>query len=346
MSRPRIADVAKAAGVSPTTVSHALSGHRPVSEEVKAKVEAAVQRLGYRANVLAQGLRTQRTQTVALIVPDITNPFYPVVARGVQDAISDAGYQVVVCSTDGEAAREAAFLRDMLARSVDGLIIDLFRTPPVELAAMIDPHTPVVMLGPMPAPVEGVADRVVGDDRVSVAEATRHLLRDGRRRIAFAGASPGVGPSDLRRLGYEDALLGAGLTLDPGLVIECDYTRPAARAAMTEALAGGRDVDAVVCANDLAAIGVLDALHQAGRDVPHDVAVIGFDDIDAAELVRPALTTVDNRAYEKGTVCGRLLLQRITGELDGPAREIVVPGAFKVRESAPAISLPAQRSSS
>jgi LacI family transcriptional regulator, galactose operon repressor len=345
MSRPRIADVAKAAGVSATTVSHALSGNRPVSDEVRAKVEAAVERLGYRANMLAQGLRTQRTQTIALIVPDITNPFYPMVARGVQDAISDAGYQVVVCSTDGDAAREAAFLRDMLARSVDGLIIDLFRTPADDLAGMLDPHTPVVMLGPMPAAPE-VGDRVVGDDRVSVAEATRHLLRDGRRKIAFVGASPGVGPSDRRRLGYEDALLGAGLGKDARRVVRCYYTRVAARTAMAEALAGGLDVDAVVCANDLAAIGVLDALRQAGRDVPHDVAVIGFDDIDAAELVRPALTTVDNRAYEKGAVCGRLLLQRITGELDGPAREIVVPGVFKVRDSAPALSLPAQRSSS
>ncbi|MET7402328.1 LacI family DNA-binding transcriptional regulator [Dactylosporangium sp. NPDC005572] len=344
MPRPRIADVAKAAGVSPTTVSHALSGRRPVSEDVKAKVDAAVQRLGYRANMLAQGLRTQRTQTVALVIPDITNPFYPVVARGVQDAISEAGYQVVVCSTDGDAAREAAFLRDMLARSVDGLIIDLFRTPPDTLAELLDPDTPVVLLGPMPAPQLG--DRVVGDDRVSVAEATRHLLRSGRRRIAFVGAGPGVGPSDLRRLGYEDALLGAGLTLDPRLVLESDYTRLGARAEMAAALAGGLDIDAVVCANDLSAIGVLDALHRAGREVPGDVAVVGFDDIDAAELVRPALTTVDNRAYEKGTVCGRLLLQRITGELDGPAREIVVPGAFKVRDSAPAITLPAQRSSS
>src|SRR3954468_17768908 len=104
MARPRIADVALAAGVSTTTVSHALSGRRPVSDDVRARVTAAVVKLDYRANALARGLRTQRTQTVALVVPDITNPFYPDVARGVQDAIIEAGYQVVVCSTDGDPA--------------------------------------------------------------------------------------------------------------------------------------------------------------------------------------------------------------------------------------------------
>jgi LacI family transcriptional regulator len=334
MARPRIADVARVAGVSPTTVSHALSGRRPVSADVKAKVDAAVQQLGYRANVLAAGLRTQRTQTIALVVPDITNPFYPMVARGVQDAVTEAGYQVVVCSTDGETVREQAFVRDMLARSVDGLIIDLFRTAPDDLPGLLDEDTPVVMLGPMPAPPIG--DRVVGDDRVSMAEATRHLLREGRRRIAFAGSFPGVGPSGVRRLGYEDALLGAGHLLDATLIVESDYTRAGARTAMAKALDSGLDADAVVCANDLSAIGVIDALRAAGRAVPDDVAVIGFDDIDAAQLVRPTLSTVDNRAQEKGAVCGRLLLQRIAGELTGPPREIVVPGTFIVRESAPA----------
>ncbi|MEV4121616.1 LacI family DNA-binding transcriptional regulator [Micromonospora sp. NPDC049645] len=331
MPRPRIADVAEIAGVSPTTVSHALSGRRPVSPEAKAKVHAAVKELNYRANQLAVSLRTNRTQTIAFVMPDITNPFYPMVARGVQDAISDAGYQVVICSTDGNAAREAAFITDMLSRAVDGLIIDLFRTPFEAVERLVDRHTPLVMLGPMKAPT--ISDRVRGDDRVSVAEATRHLLRQGRTRIAFVGATR-IGPAAGRLGGYEDALLGAGLAIDPKLVIRSDYSRRGAHTAVTAALVEGVPIDAIVCVNDLAAIGAIDALRDAGRVVPDDVAVIGFDDIDAAALVRPALTTIDNRAYEKGTVCGRLLLQRITGELDGPFREIVVPGPLIIRESA------------
>lgn len=332
MSRPRIGDVALIAGVSPTTVSHALSGRRPVSPETKAKVEAAVRELNYRANQLAVSLRTQRTHTIAFVMNDITNPFYPMVARGVQDAVSDAGYQVVVCSTDGNAAREAAFITDMVTRAVDGMIIDLFRTPADDVEGLVGQHTPVVMLGPMKAPPIG--DRVHGDDRVGLAEATRHLLRHGRTRIAFVGAARGVGPADLRLAGYEDALLGAGVAIDPQLIISSDYTRRGGRAAVEGALERGEAFDAIVCVNDLCAIGVIDALRAAGRVVPDDVAVVGFDDIDAAALIRPALTTIDNRAYEKGTVCGRLLLQRIAGELDGPFREIVVPGPLVLRESA------------
>ncbi|WP_329101769.1 LacI family transcriptional regulator [Micromonospora sp. NBC_01699] len=331
MPRPRIGDVAEIAGVSRTTVSHALSGRRPVSAETRAKVQAAVKELNYRANQLAVSLRTQRTQTIAFVMSDITNPFYPMVARGVQDAISDAGYQVVVCSTDGDAAREVAFITDMLSRAVDGLVIDLFRTPADALEGLLGTHPPVVMLGPMKSPPIG--DRVHGDDRVSVAEATRHLLRRGRTRIAFVGATR-IGPAVGRLGGYEDALLGAGLAVDPKLVIRSDYSRRGARAAVTAALGDGVTLDAMVCVNDLVAIGAIEALRDAGRVVPDDVAVVGFDDIEAAALVRPALTTIDNRAYEKGTVCGRLLLRRITGELDGPARDIVVPGALIVRESA------------
>lgn len=332
MLRTRIADVARVAGVSTTTVSHALSGRRPVSAETLAKVDAAVRQLDYRANVMARALRTQRTQTVALVVPDITNPFYPMVARGVQDTLAPSGYQVVVCSTDADSVRERAFLGDMLARSVDGLIIDLFRTDPADLAELVSPDVPVVMFGPMVA--EGLGDRVIGDDRVSTAEATRHLIDTGRRRIAFLGAAAGVGPSDQRRAGYEDALLGAGIALDPTLVVEADYTRVGAAVAVGELLRTGVELDGLVSANDVGAIGAIDALNAAGLRVPEDVAVTGFDDIEAASLVRPALTTVDNRAYDKGVVCAQLLLQRMAGELDGPYREIVVPGRFRIRESA------------
>jgi len=332
MSRTRIADVAQVAGVSPTTVSHALSGRRPVSAETVAKVDAAVRQLDYRANVMARALRTQRTQTIALIVPDITNPFYPMVARGVQDTLAPSGYQVVVCSTDAVAARERAYLDDMLARSVDGLIIDLFRTDPGDLADLVNSDVPVVMLGPMAA--SDIGDRVVGDDRVSTAEATRHLLDSGRRHVAFLGAATGVGPSDQRRAGYEDALLGAGIPLDPALIVEADYTRAGAAAQVAALLSTGIELDGLVSANDVGAIGAIDAFAAAGLRVPEDVAVTGFDDIEAASLVRPSLTTVDNRAYDKGVVCAQLLLQRMTGELDGPHREIVVPGRFRIRESA------------
>ena len=332
MGKPGIADVARAAGVSPTTVSHTLSGKRPVSAAVQAKVRAAVDELGYSGNALARGLRTQRTQTIALVIPDITNPFYPVVARGVQDAVTNAGYQVVVCSTDGDPERESAFIRDMSARSVDGMIIGLLHSPSAALDGLVDSDVRVVMLGHHQGMELG--DRVTSDNRVIVAEATRHLASKGRKRIAFVGGEHGAGPGDERLAGYEDALLGVGLAIDPALVVATGYARGSGSSGVSQLLAAGVDFDAVVAVNDLAAIGALDALRVMGRRVPDDVAVVGFDDIDAAALVHPSLTTVDNRAYEKGSLCGRLLLQRISGEYTGPFRHIVVPGRLVVRESA------------
>lgn len=331
MPRVRIADVAKAAGVSPTTASHALTGRRVVSAVTLEKVRKAAEDLNYRANAVARSLRTQRTNAVALIVPDITNPFYPMVARGVQDALSDAGYQVIVCSTDADPARELRTLRDMVARAVDGMIVSLFRASDEELASVAASGIPFVMLGPMEGPHLG--DRVMGDDRVSVSEATRHLLAAGRKRIAFVGAALGVGPGDSRLAGYEDALLASGIALDPRLILRSDYSRAGAREAAAQLVGLEPPVDAIICANDLTAIGVMDALKSAGLSVPSDVAVVGFDDIETAALVSPALTTVDNRAYDKGVVCGRILLQRMSGELTGEFRRIVVPGHFIVRES-------------
>lgn len=332
MPRARIADVARAAGVAPSTVSHALSGRRPVSPAVLARVNAAVEQLDYRASALARGLRTQRTLTVALVIADISNPFYPAVARGVQDAMSAAGYQVVVCSTDGDPTREASFVQDMISRSVDGIIMGLFHTPPEALDNLVDGSVPIVMLGSMAA--GNIGDRVMGDDQVKVAEATARLIDTGRSRIAYIGAEHGTGAADARRAGYEDALLGGGLVINADLIVDSDYSRAGGVAGVKQLLARGVDFDAVVCVNDLSAIGAMEALRAVNRSVPDDVAVVGFDDIEAAELVRPSLTTIDNRAYEKGTLCGRLLLQRLTGELTGPFRNIVVPGQLIVRESA------------
>jgi len=332
MRQPRIEDVARAAGVSTTTVSHTLTGKRPVSATAQARVRTAIDELGYSGNALARGLRTQRTLTIALVVPDITNPFYPVVARGVQDAVTEAGYQVVVCSTDGDPGREAAFVRDMVARSVDGIILGLLHMPSAVLGSLVDRDLRIVLLGHHAG--HQLGDSVTSDNRVSVAEATRHLIAAGRTRIAFVGGEHEAGPGDERQAGYEDALLGAGIPLDPALVSTTGYMRVSGSSAISQLLADGVVFDAVVAVNDLAAIGVLDALRAAGRTVPGDVAVVGFDDIDAASLVHPSLTTIDNRAYEKGTLCGRLLIQRISGEITGDFRRIVVPGTLVLRESA------------
>jgi LacI family transcriptional regulator, galactose operon repressor len=330
--RRGIAAVAALAGVSATTVSHALSGRRPVSSATRARVQKAIEQLGYRPNQLAASLRTQRTHTVALVIPDITNPYYPMVARGLQDVLGPADYHSVICNTDGDHDTELGYLEEMSARAVDGVVIASFRTDPVEFKTALDVGIPVVMLGGTFDPQ--IADLVMSDDRTGTREATEYLLKRGISRIGFIDGESGVGPGDQRVAGYHDALRGHGLRADPDLLVTTDYTRQGGVDGLSRLLGLPEPPRAVLCANDMIAIGALGVARDRGLSVPEDLAIVGFDDIEAASLVTPALTTVVNPGYELGQACGRLLLSRINEDVPEPRVQIVIPSRFIVRASA------------
>ncbi|MFE2041346.1 LacI family DNA-binding transcriptional regulator [Streptomyces sp. NPDC059477] len=325
-------EVAARAGVSVTTVSHVLSGRRPVAERTRARVLAVIEELGYQPNSLAQGLRTRRTMTVGLLVPDLTNPFYPMVLRGLDDVLVPVGYRVVACNTDGVREQEAAFLRDMAGRSVDGAVIAAFQLPRKDL---LDHRRtmPVVRLGGGYFDAD-LGDLVRSDDEGGMAQAVRYLLEQGRQRVAYIGGRRHTGPSDLRETGYRRALAEADRVIDEDLVLRGGFTRDAGREAAEILLARDARPDAIACANDLIAIGVLDAARKLGLRVPEELAVTGYDDIDAAFLVTPALTTVVNPAREVGRACGAALLRQLTAEEAEPARELVIANALVRRESA------------
>jgi LacI family transcriptional regulator len=325
-----IKDVGRVAGVSISTVSHVLNRTRYVSPALRTRVEAAVADLGYRHNGLARGLRTRRTETVGLIIPDVSNPYYPQLARGVQDAADAAGFAVFVCNSDRRPDNEARLLA-ALAR---------YQQPVVLVGSRIDathvPGADVVQMAP-----EG--------GRTAVA----HLLQRGHRRIGLiagpprGGGAPGEGTGDrpAKSGGYFAALADAGIAPDAALLVSGDYTRAGGRAAMERLLAlpPGRRPTAVFAGNDLMAIGALLALRAAGLGVPGDVAVVGYDDIPEAAVTCPALTTVAVPKYEMGRVAADLLLARIAhrrgaagGTVPGapPApRRVVLPCRLTVRES-------------
>jgi LacI family transcriptional regulator len=330
--RIRMTDVASRAGVSTTTVSHVLSDRRPVAAGTRRRVLEAIEALGYRPSELARSLRTQRTQTVALLIPDITNPFYPMLARGLQDAIKSGGYHSVVCNTDGDREEELTFLDQMVARSVDGIVIVGFGTDEKHLQRVEAAGIPVVAFGPQFT--LDAADLVGADDRVGMADATRYLIGTDREPIGFIGPSSDGGPGNVRRQGYQDALLESGIAVDTSFVAGDDYTRDSGVTAMRGMLDRGVRPRGVVCANDLIAIGVLDVARERGLVVPHDLAVVGFDDIEAASLTSPRLTTVVNPAYDEGRTAGQLMLSRLTGEYAGPHRRVILRCRLVVRESA------------
>jgi LacI family transcriptional regulator len=330
--RVTINQVAALAGVSPTTVSHVLSGKRPVAATTRGTVTRAIRELGYRPNHVARTLRTRRSQMIAVIVPDVTNTFYSVLTRGLADAVDAEGYGTYVCNTDGLVDREVAFLDDMLDRGADGIVLAAVDAASVGALKPADLGVPVVCVG------KGLQHPRV--DVVSVAdeegsyEVTRHLLGRRPTRVAMIQGPGESGPA--RVAGFTRAMKESGRKVDPSLMVAGDWSRHGGYEAMRElvALPRTRRPDAVFCANDLTAIGAIDALREAGLSVPEDVAVVGFDDVDAATIVRPALTTVLNPAYDIGACAGRLLVSRLSGEYDGPGRETWLPCPLVIRESA------------
>jgi len=329
-TRVTIAEVARLAGVSSATVSHVLSGKRLVGAATRERVEAAVQQLGYRPNIVARNLRTRRSHVIAVIVPDITNPFFGTATRGLADAVDAVGFGTYVCNTDARLDREHKFLADVLDRGVDGVVLASVDVTQQHLAEPTRYQTPIVCLGDSVELPD--VDRVVPDDAGGSRAATEHLLARGARRIAMVTGPPGAGIARIR--GYREALAGAGIRFDPRLIREGSWTRRGGHEAMRSLMSSVAQPDAVFCANDLMAIGAMDAVHTLGLRVPDDVAFVGFDDIDAAALVTPPRTTVRNPAQQAGRDAGRLLLDRISGAYDGHGRTIVLPCALVERQSA------------
>jgi LacI family transcriptional regulator, galactose operon repressor len=328
--RITIADVARHAGVSKTTVSHVLSRKRPVATGTRARVEEAIRELGYRPDGVARSLRTRTSQMVALIIPDITNPYYPALARGLEDGLGGATYRSLICNTDRHPEREVEFLEDVCDRGVDGIVLDSFTLTGERLVELVPPGVSLVRIGTSVIDDPGF-DTVLADDEQGAFDATAHLLRRPSRRVAMIQGPPGAGGR--RNEGYVRALQSSGAP-DPELVTSGEWTRAGGAAAMRRLLALPDPPQAVFCANDLMAFGVLDAALEAGLEVPRDLAVVGFDDIEAAAMTHPPLTTVSNPAYETGLLAGTLLKERMLGVHQGEPRTVTLPCRLVQRATA------------
>jgi LacI family transcriptional regulator len=327
-----IADVAERAKVSKTTVSHVLSGKRPVAASTRQRIEHVIEELGFRPNTLARNLRMQRTQMIALIIPDITNPYYPMLARGLQDALVEQGYHAFLCNTDGDKEQEIAFIADAVQRKVDGIIVSSLHERTQDLVEFIEEGVTFVSLGPC---IEHPAvDRVSTDDQQGALHATRYLIQHGHQRIGMIGGVPHLTPSKERFAGYCKALEEAHIPFYATLFAEGDFMRAGGVRAMRKLMAQSELPTAIFCANDLMAIGAMDVARELGIRIPEDIAIVGYDDIEVASLVSPALTTVLNPGYDMGKTAGRLLLERLQGKYTGPGRHIIVPYRFIQRESA------------
>lgn len=327
---PTIYDVARRAGVAPVTVSRVINESGYVSEDTRIRVREAIAELGYTPNRLARGLRSKQTQTLGLVVTDITNPFWTTVARGVEDAASGHGFSVILCNTDESEAKQQQYVGLLLEKQVDGFLLVPATDDVSAIALVQERDVPVVVLDRHVAlPV----DTVRCDSEVGAYDLVTHLLELGHRRIALLGGSPAVSTAQDRIDGYRRALAEAGVPIDEALIRQRDYTQEGGYA-MTQSILKLPDrPTALFAVNNFIAIGAVRALRDAGLRIPDDMALVGFDDLPSALVVEPFLTVAAQPAYEMGARATDLLLARIEGDGVETPVEVVLPTELIVRRS-------------
>jgi DNA-binding LacI/PurR family transcriptional regulator len=325
--------VAEVSGVSVRTVSNVVNGFHYVAPETRQRVQTAIDALGYRPNAAARSLRTGRTGLLALVVPELTQPYFAELARAVVRHATAAGYTVVLDQTDADRDRELDLLADRPRRTMfDGLILNPLTLTSADIPE--HPARPIVLLGERA--IAGSADHVHIDNVAAARTATEHLIGLGRKRVAVIGTQdiPSGQSARLRLQGAMLALAEAGLPAHPDLLHPANtYTREAGYRAMLDVLNTGRPVDAVFCFNDTMAIGALRALRERGVRVPEDVAVVGFDDIEEGRFSAPPLTTIRPDKDAIARIAVERLVARIGGQ-DGDGHEIEVGYELVTRESA------------
>jgi len=326
-----IYDVARKAGVAPITVSRVINQTGYISADKRQRVEAAVAELGYVPNRLASSLRSRRTHTLALVLSDITNPFFTNLARGVEDTASDAGFTVIFCNTDESEAEEQKYLGVLLQKRVDGILLVPARSNPDSLRMLQHNGTPVVVLDRRIPHVQ--ADVVRCDSEDGAYQLTRLLLGLGHRGIAMLTGPKNVSTSADRVAGYRRALNEAGLAKRQQMVFYGDFRQASGYQMAQQALAAQPRPTALVAANNFITIGALKALQEAGLRVPEDMALVGFDDLPPAMVAFPFFTVATQPSYEMGQAGTRLLLERLENPAARPFQEIILPTEVIVRQS-------------
>jgi len=327
-SRPTIRDVAQAAGVSVKTVSRVLNDEPYVRPKTAAQVRSAATRLGFQRHEAAASLRRldSSTHVVGLVIEDVSNPFYSIVVRAVEEVARSRGYLLLVASSDEDPQKEREVLRAFCSRRVDALIVVPAGTDHDFLASELEAGTAVVFVD-RPGRV-GKADSVIAANAAGARRGVEHLASHGHRRIAYIGDAPGIYTADERKRGYLDALAAMEIEPDETLIRVGVQNVAAAERETAELLALPRPPTAVFAGNNRLTVGVVRALRRQDRDV----AVVGFDDFELADTLDPPVTVVAQDASLLGRTAAELVFSRLDGE-SGPARHLILDAALIVRGS-------------
>jgi LacI family transcriptional regulator len=331
--RVTLKDVAREAGVHPGTASRALNEETRalVNQETAQRVLAVAEALGYRPNPIARGLKTSRSYTVGVLIPDLTNPLFPPIVRGIQDRLEEAAYTPLIANTDNDPDRERADFEAMRARQVDGFITATARRDHGLLDEFTQAGLPVVLVNRRLE--DGAMSSVAGDDRAGVRLAVEHLVGLGHRRIAHLAGPQELSTGHLRHEGFVEAMRSAGIHPDPSLMLVARaFIESEGERLCNELLGRDLEVTAIGAGNDLMALGCYDAFVERGIDCPTELSVVGFNDMPFADWFNPPLTTVRIPHYEIGAGAAELLLDQLRDPEVEPAQLLLDP-ELVVRDS-------------
>lgn len=328
------ADVAQYAEVSQAMVSYVISGSSvSIPAETRERIVKAMDDLGYVPNVTARRLRRGHTLTIASIIPDITNPFYPAFERGIQDIVDKQNYDLIIYNTDGKKAKEEKCLHSLLQGRVDGVVGVFFHLSAKELLPLLGQGIAVVRLEAAPKEAGKLPlDNLYLDNIAAAKEAVSYLIQKGHKRI---GMLAGVdGPSSFRVKGYQEALEHHKLKVDKKLIQTGSYNEEGGFETMQTLLTLSKRPSAIFAANDLMAMGAMVAIRKAKLKIPDDIAVIGFDDIPSAKLLNPPLSSVAQQQHRMGQRAAEMLFERLSGTIPSTGRSEEIPYRLISRESA------------
>lgn len=316
-----IVDIAQKLGVSYTSVSRALNGKKGVSGETRRRILAEAEKLGYQPNALARGLVSKSTSTIGLVIPDITNPFFPEVARGVEDACREAGYNLFLCNSNWDRDQERLCLEALQKNRVDGLIIN--PNSAANVAFIEKMRIPVVFLSTR---IDDKKTSYVGIDNAWGARlAVEHLLACGYQRFGFIGGTDQSYSNRNRQIGYLEALNAHGVAVDEGLILNGSFDTESGYQLARQLFSGPNPPDAVFAGNDIIALGVLQYVQERGIRVPEDFGLVGFDDIYAAGLPQVQLTTIAMPKTYLGRKAFDMLLEKISAPETAAAQYVIQP---------------------
>jgi LacI family transcriptional regulator len=333
VSPPTLRDVAEAAGVHAATASRALNPEtrRLVNVETARRVMRAAESLGFSPNPIARSLKTSKSGTVGLVLPDITNPLFPPIVRGIEDVLSDAGYSALIVNTDNDAERERSQIASLRSRQVEGLIVATARLDHPLLEQLHEQKVNLVLVNRRTAALD--VPWITPDDTSGIELAVKHLAELGHRRVLHLAGPQTTSTGVVRLRAFTNAVRDHGLDEDPALVAACGlWAESEGARVLREVLDAGTEFTAVVAGNDLIALGCYDVFAERGLTCPDDISVVGFNDMPLLDKLRPPLTTVGIPHHQVGVEAARMLLEAIN-EPDRPARSVLLPVSLVVRGS-------------